>query len=242
MWSITTRGWAAWTAGQSMPQRSRALGRLPTMSTSLTSSSRWNKAWPSAWRRSSVTQRLLRLTLFHTTPMPSLRSPHVRMGSPAPGGSTLITSAPNSPSAVPTIGPAASVAASMTRSPSSGRGPSAMGGDRGAGQAEVVAQGRARVCGAEQAPALELGHHHADDVLVGAGHVGGGDDEAVAGVAGEPLLHLVGHLAAGADEPGALEQRGPVAGRRFWTRPRMPDTDSTSSSVMGASRARPEKS
>ena len=32
-----------------------------------------------------MTQRLLRLTLFHTRPMPSLRSPHVRIGSPDAG-------------------------------------------------------------------------------------------------------------------------------------------------------------
>src|SRR5262249_29903495 len=136
----------------------------------------------------------------------------VRIGSPAPGGSTLITSAPNSPSAVPTIGPAASVAASMTRSPSSGRG-SGMPGHGRPGEAEAVAQRRAGVAGTEQAAALQLGDDQPHDVLVGAGHVGGGDDEAVAGVAGEPLLHLVGDLPAGADEPGALEQGRPVAGQ-----------------------------
>ena len=60
---------------------------------------------------------------------------------------------------------------------------------------------------------------------------------------------------AGADEARALQQRGAVAGevgqrdvsppmcwRRFCTRPRMPETDSMSSSVIGASSASPEKS
>src|SRR5262245_58131081 len=108
--------------------------------------------------------------------MPSLRWPHVRMGSPAPGGSTLITSAPNSPSAAPTIGPAASVAASTTLNPCRGR--SGMGADGRSLQAQVLAQRRAGVLGAEQAAALELGHHHAHHVLVGAGDVGGGDGEA----------------------------------------------------------------
>ena len=59
--------------------------------------------------------------LFQKRPMPSFCSPHVRSGSPIPGCSTLITSAPNSPSIVATIGPAAKVAASMTRMPRSGR-------------------------------------------------------------------------------------------------------------------------
>src|SRR4029453_16015802 len=202
---------AAWTESQSMPQRARALGRLPTTSTSLTSSSRWNSSWPAAWRRSQVTQRLLRATLFQARPIPSLRWPHVRMGSPAPGGSTLTTSAPNSPRAAPTIGPAARVAASTTRSPS--RGLSAMGADGRALQGQVLAQRRAGVLGAEQAAALELGDDHAHDVLVGAGHVGGGDGEAVAGVALEPLLHLVHHLAGRAPEARPLQQRGPVAGQ-----------------------------
>src|SRR5262245_27542042 len=183
-----------------MPHRSRALGRAATTNTSLVSSRRWSSSCPSGWRRSRVTQRLLRLMLFHIRPMPSRRSPQVRMGSPDPGGSTLKTSAPSSPRAVPTMGPAASEADSTTRMPSRGRAPSATGAPGRAGDAEVIPKGRARVPVAEQAPALELGDHEADDVLVGAGHVGGGDHEAVAGVAVEPLLHLVGHLGPGADE------------------------------------------
>src|SRR5687767_7815685 len=119
-------------------------------------------------------QRLLRLTLFHARPIPSRRLPHVRIGSPAPGCSTLITSAPNSASAAPAIGPAASVAASMTRMPASGPGVtagSATGGDRGALQPEVLTEGRARVPVAEHAASLQLGHDEAHDVLVGAGGV-----------------------------------------------------------------------
>src|SRR3954462_1763867 len=151
-----------------MVQRASALGRLPTTSTSPTASSSWNSSWPAAWRRSSVTHRLLRLTLFHTTPMPCLRWPHVRRGSPAPGGSTLMTSAPNSPSAVPTMGPAASVADSMTRRPCNGPRPlearSGTDDGLGTGDAEVLAQGRTGVAVPEQAPALQLGHDHTHDV------------------------------------------------------------------------------
>src|SRR2546421_10632764 len=177
-----------------MPQRSSALGRLPSTSTSLTSSNWWKSSCPSGRRRSSVTQRLLRLTLFQTRPMPSLRSPHVRIGSPDPGCSTLMTSAPNSPSAVPTIGPANSVAASMTRRPSRGPGASGTDGDFGTGQAQMVAQRRTGVALAEHSAPLQLRYDEAHDVLVRTRHMGRGDDEAVASVAVEPLLHLVGDV------------------------------------------------
>jgi len=66
--------------------------------------------------------------------------------------------------------------------------------------------------------------------------VRGGDDEAVAGAAVEPGLHLVGNVGAGPDKAGPLQQGGPVPGqvaqgdrvtadvrRMFCTRPRMPD-------------------
>src|SRR4051812_16269417 len=100
--------------------------------------------------------------------MPSLRSPQVRMGSPAPGCSTLMMSAPNSPSAVATIGPAASVAVSTTRRPSSGPDSrdSANGNGLRPGDPEVFAERRAHVPLAEHAAALQFGHDHADNVLV----------------------------------------------------------------------------
>jgi len=46
----------------------------------------------------------------------------LRRGSPDPGGSILITSAPNSPSMFPAKGPAMSWPISMTRKPSSAPG------------------------------------------------------------------------------------------------------------------------
>ena len=106
--------------------------------------------------------------LFHTSPIWPFRSPQVRRGSPAPGCSTLMTSAPNSPMAVATNGPAASVAASTTRIPSSGPAGSAMGSRFRAGQPEGVAQGVAGVAVAERPPTLELGNDQPDHVLVGA--------------------------------------------------------------------------
>src|SRR5689334_20193230 len=45
------------------------------------------------------------------------------MGSGWPGGSTLITSAPMSPSSRPVKGPASSMPSSITRTPASGPGP-----------------------------------------------------------------------------------------------------------------------
>src|SRR3954452_6618481 len=141
------------------------------------------------------------------TAMPSLRSPHVRIGSPEPGSSTLITSAPNSAKLVPAIGPAARVAASTTRNPWSGRAPSATRRDLGPRQTEVLAQCRAGVAVAEHAAALELRYDEAHHVLVRARHVGRGDDEPVASVAGEPLFHLVGDLGRRSDEPRTLQQR-----------------------------------
>src|SRR5258705_1117918 len=126
--------------------------------------------------------------------MPSRRSPQVRIGSPVPGCSTLMTSAPYSPSAVPTIGPAASVADSTTRRPCSGPRASAMEVGCGAGQAEVVAQRDAGVVVAEHTTTLELGDDDPDDVLIRARAVRRRDDEAVTCVALEPLLHLIRDL------------------------------------------------
>src|SRR5262245_49881884 len=146
------------------------------------------------------------------TAMPSLRSPHVRIGSPDPGSSTLMTSAPNSAKFVPAIGPAASVAASMTRSPWSGPAPPDTRRDAGPPQAEVIAQRRPGVTLAEHAATLELRDHQPNHVLVCTWHVGCSNDEPVARVPGEPLLHLVRDLRRRPDETRALQQRGPVAG------------------------------
>src|SRR4051812_12366668 len=145
--------------------------------------------------------------------MPSLRSPQVRIGSPAPGCSTLITSAPYSASAVPTIGPAASVAASITRRPCSGPCPSGTGAYFGARETEVVAQRRPCVAITEDTATLQLGHDGARHVLVRAGHVRRRDHEPVARVAVEPLLHLIGDLRRRADEAWSLQQRGAVPGK-----------------------------
>src|SRR5690606_1436728 len=67
-----------------------------------------------------VMQRLLRETTFHQSGTPSFFRPVLRRESPV-GCSTLITSAPKSPSRVAISGPAKIEEASMTRRPASGR-------------------------------------------------------------------------------------------------------------------------
>ena len=74
------------------------------------------RLWPSAWRRSSVMPFLLRpITGHHTDGSPRGCGPQWRMGSPWPGASILMTSAPMSPSNWPQNGPAISVPSSSTR-------------------------------------------------------------------------------------------------------------------------------
>src|SRR4051794_8919282 len=83
-------------------------------------------AWPAGSRRLSVTERLLRARIDHHSEW-SLwrRRPQSRIASPAPGASIFTTSAPKSPSSVPTYGPASSWPNSIARSPVSGPSPSA---------------------------------------------------------------------------------------------------------------------
>src|SRR4051812_30815688 len=79
--------------------------------------------WPSSSRRLSVTERLLRARIDHHSEW-SLwrRRPQSRIASPPGGASIFTTSAPKSPSSVPTYGPASNWPNSMTRRPV--RGPS----------------------------------------------------------------------------------------------------------------------
>src|SRR3954465_3455367 len=78
-------------------------------------------SWPRSTRRLSVMHRLLRTSTGHSRPLPSTRPrPHSRIESGLPGGSTLMTSAPRSPSSRPANGPASMPPSSMTRTPASG--------------------------------------------------------------------------------------------------------------------------
>src|ERR687890_39347 len=82
------------------------------------------RSCPSSSRRLMVTDFLLRAMIGHQRVRPSLRClPHCRMGSPLPGGSSFITSAPKSARSWPQNGPASRLPISMTGTPSRGRGP-----------------------------------------------------------------------------------------------------------------------
>ena len=90
------------------------------MKTSASARMRFSSSAPRGWPKLSVTARLLRPMSAHHSETPSFDQPSVRRLSPR-GCSTLITSAPKSPIIVAITGPANSVAASTTFSPSSGR-------------------------------------------------------------------------------------------------------------------------
>src|SRR5882672_2975310 len=70
--------------------------------------------------RSIVTQRLLREATPHQSGTLFTLGPIARNGSPAPGGSTLITSAPRSASRLEQNGAAITAPTSITRKPASG--------------------------------------------------------------------------------------------------------------------------
>src|SRR5215216_92026 len=104
------------------------LSNVPGLKFSTTTSAsemrRRARSCPSSSRRLRVTDFLLRAMIGHHRVCPSLRwRPHTRMGSPLPGGSTLITSAPKSARSWPQKGPASKLPISTTRTPSRGRGP-----------------------------------------------------------------------------------------------------------------------
>src|SRR5215212_3653166 len=84
---------------------------------------------PSFSRRLRVTDFLLRAIMGHHRVRPSLRwRPQTRIGSPLPGGSSFITSAPKSARSWPQKGPARRLPISTTRTPSRGRAPLPLSG------------------------------------------------------------------------------------------------------------------
>src|ERR1700754_4740786 len=115
------RGLTAWTSSGPRPQRSIVPGRKFSTMMSASWARRRPTAWPSSVRRLSVTERLLRARIDHQSEW-SLwrRRPQSRIASPFGGASIFTTSAPKSPSRVPTYGPASSWPNSITRRPWSG--------------------------------------------------------------------------------------------------------------------------
>src|SRR5918912_3030787 len=121
---MTRPGLASLKSSYPRPHRSRVPGLKFSTTTSAPEMRRRARSCPSSFRKFRVTDFLLRAMMGHQRVCPSLRClPQTRMGSPLPGGSTLITSAPKSASSWPQNGPASKLPISTTRTPSRGRGP-----------------------------------------------------------------------------------------------------------------------
>src|SRR5438094_301729 len=113
-------GFSAASAFQPRFQRSSAPGRKFSIMICARRARRRTISWPSGRRRSQVTDFLLRDCTCHQSDVPFRRRRHLRSASPSPGGSSLITSAPKSPSVFAQNGPAMSEPSSSTRIPVSG--------------------------------------------------------------------------------------------------------------------------
>ena len=123
MRTITSVPLIARRSSQPRPQRSMVPGRKFSASTSALAASRLISACPSGSRRLHVIDFLLRDSTSHQYESPSRAGvPSRRRSSPRPGCSTLMTSAPNSPSSVQQKGAATNVARSSTVRPSSAEG------------------------------------------------------------------------------------------------------------------------
>src|SRR4051794_1310046 len=119
----TSPGFPLASVAWSIPQRASVPGLKFSITTSTCAVRSRTTARPRSVRRSTATDRLLRAMAGHQRLRPSTVTPHRRIGSPVPGGSTLITSAPRSPSSWPANGPAMNEPSSSTRrSASGGRG------------------------------------------------------------------------------------------------------------------------
>src|SRR2546425_2304162 len=95
-------------------------GRKFSTSTSLFTASLRTSASPSGALRLSATLRLLRFTAMKYVASPPTNGGQRRVSSPLPGSSTLMTSAPISPSIIVQKGPARTRVRSRTRAPASG--------------------------------------------------------------------------------------------------------------------------
>lgn len=95
----TSPGLRADRSGWPSPHRSNVPGRKFSTSTSAVATRSRMICWPSTVRRLQVTDFLLRAMIGQDSEKPCGRVlPHCRIGSPPRGSSTLITSAPKSPS------------------------------------------------------------------------------------------------------------------------------------------------
>src|SRR5688572_3300656 len=123
MRTITSGAFTARSSSQPRPQRSIVPGRKFSATMSAEALSRLMSAWPSGSRRLHVIDFLLRDSTSHQYDSPARAGvPRRRRSSPRPGCSTLMTSAPNSPSSVQQKGAATKVARSSTVRPASAEG------------------------------------------------------------------------------------------------------------------------
>src|SRR5262245_49377862 len=121
MRTITSLGFTALSTSQPRPHFSRVPGWKFSTTTSASLTRRFMSSAPSAWRRSSVADFLLRHSCSQGSESPlSVRVPNLRSASPTFGSSSLMTSAPNSASWVAQKGPARKLDASMMRMPCMG--------------------------------------------------------------------------------------------------------------------------
>src|SRR5215210_5115577 len=122
--TMTRPGFVSLRSPYPRPHLSSVPGLKFSTTTSASEMRRRARSWPSSSRRLRVTDFLLRAMMGHQRVRPSLRwRPQTRMGSPLPGGSTLMISAPKSARSWPQNGPASRLPISTTRTPSRGRAP-----------------------------------------------------------------------------------------------------------------------
>src|SRR5215210_5156400 len=122
--TITRPGLMPLRSSYPRPHFSSVPGLKFSTTTSASEMSRRARFCPSPSRRLMVIDFLLRAIMGHQRVCPSLRwRPHTRMGSPLPGGSSFMTSAPKSARSWAQKGPARRLPISTTRTPSRGRVP-----------------------------------------------------------------------------------------------------------------------
>src|ERR671921_387145 len=122
--TITRPGLTSLNSSYPRPHLSSVPGLKFSTTTSAPEMSWRARSCPSSSRKLRVMDFLLRAMMGHQRVCPSLRCrPQTLMGSPLPGGSTFMTSAPKSARSWPQNGPASRLPISTTRTPSRGRVP-----------------------------------------------------------------------------------------------------------------------
>src|SRR3954471_7227574 len=120
MRTSTSFGFSRDRTSQPSPHFSSAPGRKFSTTMCALRARRRTISWPSGRRRLQVTDFLLRDCTCHQSDVPFRMRRHLRRGSPSPGGSILITSAPKSASVLAQNGPAMRLPSSSTRIPVKG--------------------------------------------------------------------------------------------------------------------------